>query len=136
MSFAQHHSKLTVEVNDDTKTLTVIQELTFFNQTNDTLNHIVLNDWMNGYTSKNTPMAARFSDEFERSFHLAKEKERGRTSNINIIDETKVLLTWERDENFPDVIQIRLKEKLLPNQKKHNNGNQKNKTGPNIYNDT
>jgi hypothetical protein len=117
MSFAQHHSKLTVEVNDDTKTLIVIQELTFFNQTNDTLNHIVLNDWMNGYTSKNTPMAARFSDEFERSFHLAKEKERGRTSNITIIDSNKSFLTWERDENHPDVIQIRLRDNLLPNQK-------------------
>ena len=114
---AQHHSKMIVEVDNEKKELTVYQELTFFNQTNDTLNYIVLNDWINGYSSKNTPLAARFSDEFERSFHLAKEKERGRTSNINIIDETKVLLTWERDENFPDVIQIRLKEKLLPNQK-------------------
>lgn len=101
----------------DKKVLTVTQELTFFNQTNDTLTNIVLNDWMNGYTSKNTPLAARFSDEFERSFHLAKEKERGRTSDINVIDENKTLLTWERDKNYPDVIQIRLREKLLPNQK-------------------
>ena len=106
-----------VDVNNEKKELTVNQELTFFNQTNDTLTNIVLNDWMNGYNSKNTPLAARFSDEFERSFHLAKEKERGRTSNINIIDESKTSLTWERDKNYPDVIQIRLKEKLLPNQK-------------------
>ena len=114
---AQHHSKMIVAVDGEKKELTVNQELTFFNQTNDTLTNIVLNDWMNGYTSKNTPLAARFSDEFERGFHLAKEKERGRTSNINIIDENKTLLPWERDNNYPDVIQIRLKEKLLPNQK-------------------
>ena len=106
-----------VEVDNEKKELMVNQELTFFNQTNDTLTNIVLNDWMNGYTAKNTPLAARFSDEFERSFHLAKEKERGRTSNINIIDEIKNSLTWERDEKYPDVIQIRLKENLLPNQK-------------------
>lgn len=112
ISFAQHHSKMAVEIDTDKKVLNVTQELTFFNETNDTLTNIVLNDWMNGYTSKNTPLAARFSDEFDRSFHLAKEKERGRTSNITINN-----FTWERDENYPDVIQIRLKEKLLPNQK-------------------
>ncbi|HNP33781.1 MAG TPA: aminopeptidase, partial [Flavobacterium sp.] len=109
---AQHNSKMVVSVDVDKKVLSVNQELTFFNQTNDTLTNIVLNDWMNGYSSKNTPMAARFSDEFERSFHLAKEKERGRTSDIKVGD-----YTWERDKNHPDVIQIRLRERLLPNQK-------------------
>ena len=106
-----------VTIDSDKKTLTVNQQLTFFNQTNDTLTNIVLNDWINGYTSKNTPLAARFSDEFERGFHLAKEKDRGRTNVIIINDETNSSLTWERDENHPDVIQIRLKEKLFPNQK-------------------
>jgi hypothetical protein len=117
ITFAQHHSKMIVEVDEDKKVLTVIQELTFFNQTNDTLNHIVLNDWMNGYRSNDTPLAARFSDEFERSFHLTKEKERGHTDNITVIDQNKTFLTWERDANHPDVVQIRLKDKLLPNQK-------------------
>ncbi len=110
--FAQHNSKMVVLVDNEKNKLTINQELTFFNQTNDTLTNIVLNDWMNGYTSKNTPLAARFSDEFERSFHLAKEKERGRTSDLSIKN-----FTWERDANYPDVIQIRLKEKLHPNQK-------------------
>jgi len=117
LASAQHHSKLVVEVNNETKVLTVLQELTFNNTTNDTLSNIVLNDWNNAYSTKNTPMAKRFSDEFERSFLLSKEKEQGKTSNITIIDQNKSFLTWERDENHPDVIQIRLREKLLPNQK-------------------
>lgn len=115
--FAQHHSKMVVEINSETKTLHVIQELTFNNQTNDTLNFIVLNDWNNAYSSKNTPMAQRFSDEFERSFHLAQDKERGKTSNITVIDQNQLMLTWERDQNYPDMVQIRLREKLLPGQK-------------------
>lgn len=106
-----------VEVDSDKKIVTVLQELTFYNQTNDTLTNIVLNDWINGYTSKNSPLGKRFSDEFERSFHLANEKERGRTSNITIVDQNNTFLTWERNENYPDVIQLRLREKLLPNQK-------------------
>ncbi|WP_366068775.1 aminopeptidase [Flavobacterium sp.] len=114
---AQHNSKMVVTVDHDKKVLTVNQQLTFSNQTNDTLSTIVLNDWTNGYSSKYTPLAARFSDEFERGFHLAKEKERGRTSALVILDENQTALTWERDVNHPDVIQIELKEKVMPNQK-------------------
>ena len=81
------------------------------------LSSIVLNDWNNGYSNKNTPLAKRFSDEFERGFHLAGENERGRTENITIIDDTKSFLTWERDKNNPDVVQVRLRNKLAPQQK-------------------
>jgi hypothetical protein len=108
---------MVVEVNSETKTLNVIQELTFHNASNDTLAFIDLNDWNNAYRDKNTPLAGRFSDEFERSFHLAQDKERGKTDNITIIDENQLMLTWERDEHYPDVIQIRLRQKLLPYQK-------------------
>lgn len=114
---AQHHSKMIVEVDSEKKILMVNQQLTFYNQSNDTLTNIVLNDWTNGYSDKNTPLAKRFSDEFERSFHLASENERGKTQNIIISDENKFLFTWERDKNKPDVIQIRLRNKLLPQQK-------------------
>ncbi|MBP8157722.1 MAG: aminopeptidase, partial [Flavobacterium sp.] len=116
-TWAQHHSKFVVEVNCENKLINVIQELTFYNQSNDTLDFIVLNDWNHAYSNKNSPLAQRFSDEFERSFHLAQEKEHGKTDNITIIDSNQSMLTWERDENFPDIIQIRLREKLLPNQK-------------------
>ncbi|MFT3687294.1 MAG: hypothetical protein QM783_20625 [Phycisphaerales bacterium] len=115
-AFAQHHSKMVVDVDNEQKVLTVQQELVFFNQTGDTLTSIVLNDWMNGYSSKNTALAARFSDEFERAFHLAKEKDRGRTFDITITD-SNIALQWKRDEKVADVIEVQLKDKLLPNEK-------------------
>ena len=114
---AQHHSKLVVEVNHDKKTLDVYQELTYYNQSNDTLSTIVLNDWNNAYSDKNTPLGYRFSDEFVRSFHLATEKERGNTNSIKIIDDSKSELNWLRPNGFPDLVQFRLKNKLLPGQK-------------------
>ena len=114
---AQHHSKLVVEVNHDKKTLQVYQELTYFNQSNDTLSTIVLNDWNNAYSDKNTPLGFRFSDEFVRSFHLATEKQRGNTNTINIIDDSKSELNWSRPDGFPDLVQFQLKNKLLPGQK-------------------
>jgi hypothetical protein len=38
----------------------------------------------------------RFSDEFYRGFHLAKEEERGSTTNITIINPDKILLFQEK----------------------------------------
>ena len=98
---AQHHSKLVVEVNHDKKTLNVYQELTYYNQSNDTLSTIVLNDWNNAYSDKNTPLGFRFSDEFVRSFHLATEKERGNTNSIKIIDDSKSELNWLKSHLYP-----------------------------------
>jgi hypothetical protein len=85
-----------VEVNAANKTLNIQQELTYFNQSNDTLSSLILNDWNNAYSDVNTPLARRFSDEFYRGFHLAKEEERGSTTNITIINPDKLFLSWEK----------------------------------------
>ena len=116
-AFAQHQSKLVVEVNHEKNTLNIYQELTYFNQSKDTLSSIVLNDWNNAYSDKNTPLGARFSDEYVRSFHLASDKERGSTNTITIIDASKSLLNWSRPEGFPDLVEFQLKNKLAPGQK-------------------
>lgn len=114
---AQHYSNMEVLVNTDNKTLTVRQELTFYNQSNDTLATLILNDWNNAYSSKTTPLAKRFSDEFVRSFHVAKEEERGSTNEIIITDDTNTNLEWSRPFGHPDLIQVSLPKGLLPNQK-------------------
>jgi hypothetical protein len=106
-----------VEVNATDKTLNIEQELTFFNESNDSLTSLVLNDWNNAYASVTSPLARRFSDEFYRGFHLAKEEERGSTNNITIIDSHRLFLSWERTVENPDLITIKLREKLPPNQK-------------------
>ncbi|SDH11281.1 hypothetical protein SAMN04488062_104170 [Flavobacterium omnivorum] len=114
---AQHHSKMTVELNTENKTLLIKQEITFFNESNDTLKSIVLNDWNNAYSTKNTPLAKRFSDEFYRGFHFAKEEERGSTSNLIITTTDQHFLPWNRTEENPDYVVLQLQEPLLPNQK-------------------
>jgi hypothetical protein len=108
---------MTVEINTEKKLITVFQELTFYNESTDTLSSIVLNDWNNSYSTTNSLLAERFSDEFNRDFHLAKDKERGSTENITIIDENKSFLTWNRAEKSPDLIELNLNTKLAPNQK-------------------
>lgn len=108
---------MVVEVNTAQNTLTILQEIVFFNQSDDTLTSIVLNDWMNAYSSKTSPLAKRFSDEFYRGFHLANEEERGGTSNLKISTPEKTALSWERTEKNPDFVIVKLANKLAPNHK-------------------
>ena len=114
---AQHHSKLVVVYSNDDKTLTVNQELNYYNQSQDTLKSIVLNDWNNAYSDKNTPLGKRFSDEFVRSFHVASTKERGTTTINSISNISNINFSWNRPDNHPDLVEIQLNNPLLPNQK-------------------
>jgi hypothetical protein len=114
---AQHQSRLVVELDDAKKSLNIQQELTFYNQTPDTLTTLILNDWNHAFSSKSTPLAKRFSDEFVRSFHLAKDYERGSTNNMTIIDGNQFLLGWIRPEKHPDLIEVYLRQKLAPGEK-------------------
>ncbi len=108
---------MNVELNAEKKLLHIQQEITFVNQSNDSLNSIVLNDWNNAYSDKNTPLAERFSDEFYRGFHLAKDEERGFTTNLTILNEDKLFVPWIRTREHPDLITVQLKEKLAPKEK-------------------
>ena len=115
--YAQHTSKLTVELDAKKNTLNVMQELTYNNESNDTISTLVLNDWNNAYSDKNSWLGKRFSDEFVRSFHLAKEKDRGNTNTLTIIDDQNLFLGWNRPKRNIDLIEIPLREKIPPHQK-------------------
>ncbi|WP_154343751.1 aminopeptidase [Flavobacterium sp. LC2016-23] len=115
--YAQHRSKIEAAVNFELKTLNVKQDLTYYNTSNDSLDSIVLNDWNNAFSNKNTPLARRFSDEFYRGFHLASTEERGNTTILNLTDSDESAVEWERTDKNPDYIVIKLKQKLAPNQK-------------------
>ncbi|KAF2515723.1 gluzincin family metallopeptidase [Flavobacterium foetidum] len=106
-----------VSVNLELKTLNIRQDITFYNNSNDTLSSIVLNDWNNAFSDKNTPLAKRFSDEFYRGFHLAKATDRGNTTILSLTDASQTAFEWERTEKNPDFIVVRLNQKLLPNEK-------------------
>lgn len=115
--YAQHQSKMIVAVDMDSKTLTIEQELTFENKSEDELTELVLNDWNTGYTDVNTPLAKRFSDEFYRGFHLAKESERGYTTINNIVDAANNNITWHRQTHHPDLVIVTLNKPLLAHEK-------------------
>jgi hypothetical protein len=115
--YAQHQSKMEVAVNLELKTLNIKQDITYYNISNDSLSSIVLNDWNNAFSDKNTPLAFRFSDEFYKGFHLAKPEERGNTTILELTDGQYMALEWERTTENPDFIVIKLRKKLAPNEK-------------------
>ncbi|MBL0013511.1 MAG: aminopeptidase [Flavobacterium sp.] len=111
---------MTLKANLDSRNniLTVEQDLTYFNQTNDTIATLVLNDWINAYSDKNSNIGKRFSDEFVRSFHFAPAKDLGGTNNLVIVDDQNSALTWHRPLDQVDLVEISLTEKILPFEKK------------------
>nr|WP_281229066.1 aminopeptidase [Flavobacterium aquiphilum] len=108
---------MTVDMDMGSKCLSIDQEITFYNQTGDTLTSIVLNDWNNAFSDRNSPLGKRFSDEFYTKFHMAQPHERGGTINLYIEDKDKNIFAWERSSNHPDYIKVLLHRVLLPGQK-------------------
>jgi len=72
---------------------------------------IYLNDWNHSFSSKNTPLATRFAEEFDIKFHFAKDEERGYTT-IESIKDNDATLQYTRLKEHPDVIKVKLIEPL------------------------
>ncbi len=92
----------------------ITQSITYKNTTNDVLTAIYLNDWSNSYSTKSTPLANRFSEEYIDKFHFAKSEERGYTIVTSINNTNNDLLNFERLEQHPDIIKVTLVNALKP----------------------
>ncbi len=108
---------MNIVLDNEKKILTVNQDITYFNESTDTLNSIILNDWNNAYSDKNSLLGKRFSDEFIRSFHIANDADRGKTTILNVFDENRTSIIFNKPENQIDLLEIKLPNKLLPDQK-------------------
>ncbi len=111
---AQHTNDLTATLNPTTKEIHIRQAFTFHNSSNSTLSEIYFNDWANAYSDKNTGLAKRFAEEFKRSMHLAKKKERGYTEMISVVDNNYQGLQYERTTE-KDILKISLNKAVAPN---------------------
>ena len=114
---AQHLNRMVVQADYEAKMLKVQQHIVYFNQSTDTLNYVMLNDWNNAYSAKTTPLAKRFTDEFIKAFHLAKDEDRGYTKIFSIVDQNGLNLTSSRPDNHPDIVKVQLKNPIYPGQK-------------------
>ena len=107
--------KINANYNHDLKTIDIEQSITFFNNSNQVLSEIFLNDWSSSYSSTETPLAQRLAEEYDRSFYFANKNKRGNTLNLSIKNNS-INLNWTRLKNQSDIIRVNLNEPLNPNE--------------------
>lgn len=117
--FAQNAIDISASLNAETKTISVDQTIIYKNETNVTLKEIYLSDWNNSYSTKTTPLAKRFEEEFSTKFHLAKSEQRGYTLVISIKNNDSVTIEHTRLKDHPDVIKVNLAKPLNPGESYH-----------------
>lgn len=110
----QNKIDLEAQFDVDNKSITISQNIIYKNTTEDTLYSIYLSDWNNSYSTKSTPLAERFEEEFNTKFHLAKNSQRGFTTVTSIKDSTSKQLNFTNLLKHPDVIEVNLNEPLYP----------------------
>ncbi|NNC69385.1 MAG: metalloprotease, partial [Flavobacteriaceae bacterium] len=110
--FGQNSIDIAASIDVEKKQIKISQEIRYTNTTSDTLQSIYLNDWNNSYSTKNTPLALRFAEEFDSRFHFAKNEERGFTIVTSIKNNDSTALDYARLKNHPDVIKVKLARPL------------------------
>lgn len=116
IAFGQNTIDLKASVDIITKTIQINQRIRYQNQSDTTLTTIYLNDWNNAYSTKKTPLAKRFTEEFNDKFHFAKSEQRGFTIITQMHDQHGNLLSFSMLKEHPDVIEVQLEQALLPNE--------------------
>lgn len=109
-------NKLGIEamVNVESKSIIIQQQITFYNTSNNIWESVYLNDWNNSYSTKKTPLAKRFEEEFNTKFHLAKQQQRGHTTITSIVNKNDDTLTYAYLKAHPDILKVQLKHPVKP----------------------
>lgn len=109
----QHKIEMNAVLNTTTHTLQIQQTTTFINYSNSTLDTIYFYNWANAYKSKHTPLAKRFIADYSKSFHFAKERDRGHVT-IHSLSINGKNQTFNINKNAPDILKIPLAYALKP----------------------
>ena len=105
-----------VKLNDEDKTLSAFEKLTYKNNSPDTLEFIWFHLWPNAYKNDSSAMAKQFYRLGNTRFLYTKKEDRGYIDSLDFhVDGEKV--DWEFHEEWIDVVKINLSKPLLPGKK-------------------
>lgn len=110
---AQHSITIDATLNPVERTISITQEITYQNTSQDTLNEIFLFDWANSFSSKTTPLAKRFAESYESAFHFEEDSDRGRSDIEKIYADSAKPLQWQRGESV-DILKVIPSSPVLP----------------------
>ncbi len=112
ISFGQTEIVIDAKINETGKRIEVSEQIQFTNTTNKTLTEVALNDWNHAFSSKKSALARKFSDEFNRSFHLSKKVDRGETQILTCTNKTTQPLKYYRNTDQVDILWVQLDRPL------------------------
>lgn len=114
-SFAQN-DKIAMDVflNVKTKQLEINQTITYFNNSNTSLDTIHLLNWAHSFNGQNTPLTKRLIEDYDKSLYFAKKNERGHVK-IDTIYSNSHQSSWNIPKQTPDIINLALTKSLPPN---------------------
>ena len=115
-SFGQNRIDLKAYFDVVNKQIRITQVIEYVNSSSDTLKSIYLNDWSNSYSTKSTPLAKRFAEEFSNKFHFARNDQRGFTVVTSLKNENSSELQFTRLADQLDIIKVDLQNPIEPNE--------------------
>ena len=116
ISFAQQNEiNIKAALNTDENSLKVQQEIIYYNNSKQTLNHIFLHNWANSFKDRKTPLSKRFIENFRKDLYFAKEEDLGFSEVKNIsINYNNVI--YKELKSKKDIIQLFLENPIKPNE--------------------
>lgn len=111
-SYAQQKIHIDAKLNPEKDEVYITQHITFYNSSAEVLDELFLFDWANSFSSKTTPLAKRFAENFSSAFHFEKDELRGKTTIVKI-NSDKQPLSWDRPLEA-DILRIVPAEKIKP----------------------
>lgn len=112
-SLAQHAITIDATLHPDQNSISVQQKIVFTNYAKDTLNEVYFFDWANSFSTKTTPLAKRFAENYESAFHFEEKEDRGRTDIEKVYSEAQIPLQWQRGDAV-DILKIIPKTPIAP----------------------
>ena len=94
--FSQNEINIEAKLLENGKKIVVSEKITVKNTNDKALTEIVLNDWNHAFSSKKSPLAKKFSDEFIRNYHLSLKSEHGETKIIEVKNTNYNLISYSR----------------------------------------
>lgn len=102
-----------MSLNEETRTLEIEQEITYFNTSDTILNSIYLLNWANAYKNRYTPLSNRLIENYDKSLYFAKIEKRG-FSEILTMQSSDQDLHWEVLKDMLDIVKVDLSISLQP----------------------
>lgn len=116
ISTAQHSHSIIAHLQPELDMLHIKDSMVVKNTSDVGWDKIVMLDWAHAFSTKDTPLANRFAEDFKNKFQFAPDDHRGKTifkTATNTLD-----FTIKRLSGQQDIIELQLKEPLLPGDSK------------------